>query len=314
MSTYDVTPDDEPLDVQAVNEDDVLVERLRHALSPENAVVWDDDEDDMDPGYALLRALQLDVSADLPSEPILPAGITELLPRRRHLSRTATMAVVAASVLSIGGAAAASAPGQPLAGARHAVSDAVATAVDAITPDSPVGPAVVEATHSPSPKPSPPGDAVSDAARSAAAVLQIEDNLDRAEAFLDKGRAEPAEQQLDAAARKLNYVTDLAEHARLEARLTALQTRLASMPSPSPKATHGPADDPDKGKGGKGGADSHGPDTGQGGPAVVHTPNANASSSSGRSQSSRGDTTKSTRGVAELRSTPHVPGQNKGLR
>ena len=245
MSTYDVTPDDEPLDLRAVNDDDRLVEKLRHALSPEAAVVWDDDEDDMDPGYALLRALQLDVSADLPSESILPAGVTELLPRRRHLSRTATIAVVTAGVLSIGGVAAASAPGQPLAGVRQAVSSAVADAVDAITPDKPVGPTTVEATESASPKPTPPGDSVSDAARSAAAVLQIEDNLDRASALLDDGRYEPAKAQLAAAERKLAYVVEGVDRDRLQTRLTELQARLATA---TPHATPPTGKPDDKGR------------------------------------------------------------------
>jgi hypothetical protein len=237
MTVYDVTPDDEPLDIAAVNADDALIERLRHALSPDTVVSLTDEGDSMDPGYALLRALQLDVSADLPTETIVPAGVTELLPRRRHLSRTATMAVVAAGVLSIGGVAAASAPGLPLAGARHAVSNAVASAVDAITPDSPVGPTrptLTAPTTIPSLKPTPPGDAVSDAARSASAILQIEANLDKAAAFLDEGRYEPAKAQLDAAARKLGYVTDAGEHARLGARLHELQTRLAATPHATP--------------------------------------------------------------------------------
>src|SRR3954468_24931488 len=98
MNPYDVTPDDEPLDVHAVSEDDLLVEQLRHALSPDAAVVWDDDDDELDPAFALLRALQLDVSAELPPEPFLPPGVTELLPRRRHLGRATTVAVIAASV------------------------------------------------------------------------------------------------------------------------------------------------------------------------------------------------------------------------
>ncbi|MDT7571872.1 MAG: hypothetical protein QOE05_2046 [Actinomycetota bacterium] len=243
MSTYDATPDDEPLDVRAVSQDDLLVEQLRHALSPDAAVVWDDDDDELDPAFALLRALQLDVSTDLPTETVLPAGVTELLPRRRHLSRTATIAVVAASVLSIGGVAAASAPGQPLAGVRHAVSDAVHNAVDAITPDAPVGPET-DASQSPSAKPTPPGAAVSTAARSASAVKQIEDNLDRAAALIDKGRYQPAKNQLAAAASKLHYVTDATVKAGLQSRLAALQARLAAMPTAKP--THGPSDD--KGK------------------------------------------------------------------
>lgn len=58
MSRYDVTPDDDPLDVRAVSDDDVRVELLRHALSPDAAVVWDDEDDELDPAFALLRALR----------------------------------------------------------------------------------------------------------------------------------------------------------------------------------------------------------------------------------------------------------------
>ena len=270
MSPYDVTPDDEPLDGSAVSADDLLVERLRHALSPEAAVVWDDDDDDMDPGYALLRAVQLDVSAGLDAgESILPAGVTELLPRRRHLSRGATIAVVGAAVLSIGGVAAASAPGAPLAGVRHTVTNAVAAAVHAVTPDAPVGPSV-ESTASPTAKPTPPGEAVSTAARSASAVIQIEANLDRAEALINDGRYQPAKAQLDAAARKLGYVTDAAAHARLQARLTALQSRLAAMPTakPSPGKPDGKGKPADKGNGG-----SSGEHRGAG-PDATHKPTA----------------------------------------
>src|SRR4051794_33158476 len=219
MSTYDVTPDDEPLDVTAVSADDLLVEQLRHALSPDAAVIWDDDDDELDPAFALLRALQLDVSAGLPvGESILPDGVIELLPRRRHLSRGATIAVVGAALLSIGGVAAASVPGAPLAGVRHKVTNAVASAVHAVTPDAPVGPSV-ESTASPSAKPTPPGDAVSSAARSASAVIQIEANLDRAATLIDDGRYQPAKAQLDAAARKLAYVTDASVKAGLQSRL-----------------------------------------------------------------------------------------------
>lgn len=307
MSPFDLTPGDDPLDVQAVHADDAAVERLRRALSPEGAVVWDDDDDDMDPGYALLRAVQLDVSADLPTEIVLPKGVTELVPRRRHLSRTTTMAVVAAGVLSIGGVAAASAPGQPLAGARQAVSAAVARAVDAITPDAPVGPAVAPATHSPSAKPTPPGDAVSDAARSAAAVRQIQDNLDRAEAFLGEGRTQPAQQQLDAAARKLHYVTDAAERGRLERRLTALQARLATMPTAEP--TQRPDDRRNVGKGG--GKDGQGSSSGNSGrPDVARTPNPRASSA-GRSEGARDAGGKGA--TAPVSSGPNLPGDSSGM-
>jgi hypothetical protein len=303
MTTFDVTPEDDPLDLEAVKADDAKIERLRHALSPDAAVVWDDDDDE-DPGYALLRAVQLDVSADLPDEAILPPDVVPFLPRRRHLSRTATIAVVAASVLSIGGVAAASAPGQPLAGVRHAVSDAVANAVDAITPDSPVGPTVADATKSaePTAKPTPPGDAVSDAARSASAILQIEHNLDRAAALLDDGRYAAAAPQLDAAARKLGYVIDAVEHARLEARLIGLQVRLAAAPTAEP--SHGPADGKGDGKGSNA-ADDRG-QNGKGAPAASHAPSAPPAQSN-RTQSSRGD------GLGKLRVNNRLPGDNEGV-
>ena len=63
--------DNDPIDLDAADAvvaDDALVERLRHALSPDAAVVWDDDDEDSDDlSYGLLRALQRDVSADLPA-------------------------------------------------------------------------------------------------------------------------------------------------------------------------------------------------------------------------------------------------------
>jgi hypothetical protein len=283
MTTYDVTPDDDPLDIAAVSSDDALVEQLRHALSPDAAVVWDDEDDDVDPALALLRALQVDVSAGVAadSNTILPTGVTELLPRRRHLGRGATIAVVSAAVLSVAGVAAASAPGQPLAGVRHAVSaavsHAVSHAVDALTPDSPVGP-VVEATERPSAKPMPPGDAVSAAERSASAVRQIEANLDRAAALIDDGRYQPAKNQLNAAASKLLYVTDAGVKAGLQSRLTALQSRLAAMPTAKP--TPGTSDDKgnhgqDATKGGNGGnnGSGNGGNNGNGGKAT-HSPKA----------------------------------------
>ena len=69
--------DNDPIDLDAADAvvaDDALVERLRRALSPEAAVVWGDDDDDADDlSYALLRALQSDVSTDL-DEALLPAA------------------------------------------------------------------------------------------------------------------------------------------------------------------------------------------------------------------------------------------------
>ena len=279
MSPYDVTPDPAPLDAAANSADDQLVERLRSSLTPDAEVVWGDD-DDRDAALALLRALLLDVSTDLPpaAAAILPAGVTLLLPRRRRLTRGVTVAAVAAGVLSIGGVAAASAPGQPLAGVRASVSAAVTTVVNAFTPDAPTLP-VPGHTGRPTDRPSPPGDAVSDAARSAAAGRQVRDNLDRAAVFLAHGRYAAAQEQLRAAARKLPLVTDVDEHAKLATQLAALESRLAAARSgrghgtsreqPSPGSTH-------DGRSSQGRSGSSSDSGGQvsGGGTTQHTPDA----------------------------------------
>jgi uncharacterized membrane protein YgcG len=241
MSPYDVAPDDEPLDMGAVGWDHELVEGLRRSLSPQDAVIWDDDEDDLDPAVALLRALQRDVSADLPAGTVLPAGVTPLVSRRR-LGRGATVAAIAAGVLSIGGVAAASAPGQPLSGLRSAVASAMGSVVDAVTPDAPVGPAVAEPTKSakptakPTTKPTatPAGAVGGAAARSAAAAKQVTAELEKAARFMDRGSYTAARNALDNAARKLPLVTDAATHDRLATQLSTLRSRLAS---PRPEAT-----------------------------------------------------------------------------
>lgn len=237
MSTYDDIRENDPVDMSAVAADGELVEQLRRALSPRDAVVWDDDDAELDPAFALLRALQLDVAADLPLDPILPVGVTRLTPRR--FGRTATIAAITAGVLSIGGvAAAASAPGSTLGGVRSAVSAAVSTVVNAITPDSPVGPAVAAppAKDEPSPKATPPGELVSAAARSASAATQITAELDQAGRFLTSGQYVAAKEQLDAAARKLPLVLDLETHDRLSVRLDGYR---AQLDAPRPAATHG---------------------------------------------------------------------------
>jgi hypothetical protein len=233
MTTLDITPDDDPLDAAAVVADDALVERLRRATTPQDAVVWDDDDDLDDPGYALLLALTRDVSVGIPDEDlILPVGVTPLMPRRRRLTRGAAVGLVAAGVLSVGTAAAA-APGQPLSGVRSAVASAVTSVVDAITPSEPVGP--TGAQTGASPRPTPPGVVVSAAARDAAAVTQIRANLDRAATLLRAGHDAAAKHQLDAAGRKLDLVKDVDVHAALAAELAALRSQLAA---PHPTATH----------------------------------------------------------------------------
>ncbi|MFN2523205.1 MAG: hypothetical protein ABR614_07840, partial [Mycobacteriales bacterium] len=126
-------------DLDPINADDALVERLRRALSPDDAIVWgDDDEDADDAGYALLRALQHDVS----TEPVL-APLAQVVPLRRthRLGRGAAVAAVTAGVLSLAGVAAA-ATTPPLAGVRSAVADAVHQVVDAVTPAQPTAPVV----------------------------------------------------------------------------------------------------------------------------------------------------------------------------
>jgi hypothetical protein len=238
MNRFDVTPDEDPLDMAAVASDDLLVEQLRQSLSPAAAVIWDDEEDVDDPGYAVLRGLQRDVAADLPELPsILPTEVTSLAARRRGLGRGATVAAVAAGVLSIAGAAAASQSGRPLAGVRDAVESAVTHVVDAITPSSPVGPSVARPHTSPSsvlasPKTSPRGAVVS----SASAAGQVTQALDKAQRFLDRGQNTAAQEQLDRATKALARVTNPAAHASLSARLAALKARLGPTTKPSDDA------------------------------------------------------------------------------
>jgi hypothetical protein len=225
MSQYDVTPDEEPLDMTAVSADDVLVEQLRRSMSPDAAVVWDDDDDIDDPAFALLRGLQRDVAADLPQLPsILPREVTSLAGRRRGFGRGAAVAAVTAGVLSIAGVAAAQ-PGRPLSGVRTAVESAVTHVVDAITPSSPVGPTTATTHRSPSPAASPKASPRSEAARSAA--TDVAKALDSAQRLLDRGQTTAAMQQLDRATRALARVTDPAVRVPLAARLASLNARLA---------------------------------------------------------------------------------------
>jgi len=238
---------DEPIDLDAADAvvaDDALVERLRHALSPDAAVVWDDDDVDSDDlSYALLRALQRDVSTDL-GDPAPVAEVVPLAERRRRFGRAATVAAVAAGVLSVAGAAAAatSSPGDPLYGVRSAVSSAVHNALDAITPPkSGDAPAPVAAT--PTATISPRGAQVSAAARSAGAVVQIEERLTVAARLIDNGRGIAAGEVLDQAQRRLLLVSDVAQRSAFQLRIDALRARIAALPSSHGKPTSGPAVD-----------------------------------------------------------------------
>jgi hypothetical protein len=270
MTPYDVTPDDEPLDMTLISADDEMVESLRRSvspsLSPEAAVVWDDDEDDSDPAYALLRLLQRDVSEDLPvAGSSLPPEVTPLIPRQRRFGRGTTVAAIAVGVISLGGVAAASVPGAPLAGVRQSIATAVSNVVQAITPSSPVGPATASPTPSASPSETPEaeptedapaaadrtatqqaqpgqplrsGHVVSAAARSAAAAKQVKADLDRAERFLDAKDYPAARSSLDAAAHQLPLVLDGSTHDALQKRLSQLRARLSGHPaSPHPSVS-----------------------------------------------------------------------------
>jgi hypothetical protein len=229
MSLYDVTPDEEPLDMTAVAADDAKVEQLRRSMSPDSAVVWDDDDDIDDPAFALLRGLQRDVAADLPQLPsILPREVTSLASRRRGFGRGAAVAAVTAGVLSVAGVAAAQ-PGRPLSGVRIAVESAVTHVVDAITPSAPVGPTSATAHRSPSAAASPKASPRSEAASSAAA--DVTKALDSAQRLLDRGQTTAAKEQLDRATRALARVTDPAVRAPLAARLGVLNARLAGSHS-----------------------------------------------------------------------------------
>ena len=237
-----MTPED-PIELDAaaaVQADDALVERLRSALSPEDAVVWDDDEDvDDDLSYALLRALQRDVSmvAEAPAARVVP-----LSPRSRRLGRTATVATVAAALVSVAGVAAAatSSPGDPLYGVRSAVASAVHDAVDAVTPTKPIGPSAAHpAAATPTATISPRGAQVSTAARSAGAVVQIEERIATATRLLDAGRPRPAGEVLDQAQRRLPLVSDVARRADFQQQIDALRARAAAMSAPHGKPSPG---------------------------------------------------------------------------
>jgi hypothetical protein len=238
--------------MSSVAADEVMVERLRRSLSPDAAVVWDDDDDVDDPAFALLRGLQRDVAADLPQLPsILPREVTSLESRRRGLGRGAAVAAVTAGVLSIAGVAAAQ-PGRPLSGVRTAVESAVTHVVDAITPSAPVGPTAVQPHRSPSSAASPKSSPRSEAARSAAAAAEVTQALDKAQRFLDRGQTTAAQEQLDRATRALARIADPAVRGPLATRLAALSGRLGTT-QPSADSNGSGKDDT--------GADDHGKST-----------------------------------------------------
>ena len=238
--------DSDPNDLDAADAvvaDDALVERLRHALSPDAAVVWDDDDEDSDDlSYGLLRALQRDVSADLPA-PAAAGVVVPLASRRRRLGRSATVAAVAVGVLSAAGVAAAatSSPGSPLYGVRSAVSSAVHDALDAVTPSKSAPSAPVAAT--PTVTLSPPGTQVSTAARSANAVIVIDERLALAARLVAAGRGTAAGEVLDQAQRRLPLVSDPAQRSDFQQRIDALRVQVAALLSPHRKPTSGPAVD-----------------------------------------------------------------------
>jgi uncharacterized membrane protein YgcG len=136
------------------------------------------------------------------------------------------------------------------------VTNAVTSVVDAITPSAPVGPKTQppQTTDRPSVEATPPGQATAAAVRSASAALQVQQNLDKAAAFLAAGKDEAAAEQLNAAQRKLALVLDPSMRAKLGAELSALRARLASpRPARSPGA---PADKGSSSSKGGNGADA----------------------------------------------------------
>jgi len=211
----DPTRPDDPIDFAAVSATDALVERLRASLhaaeGPRDAVVWgDDDDDDADePGYALLRALQRDVSADLPTPVASGHSVVALDSRRRGKRRVATVAAVTAGVLSLAGAAAASSsPGDALYGVRSAVASAVDSVLDAVTPSTPVGPKRDGVLAGPSATATAGirGDQVSDQARSDNAVRQITERVATARRLIAQEKWAPALNVLAQAERSLAVV------------------------------------------------------------------------------------------------------------
>ncbi|MCU1672890.1 MAG: hypothetical protein JWN77_1003 [Frankiales bacterium] len=213
----------DPSELDAIAADDQLVERLRRSLSPDAAVVWDEDDDTDDAGYALLTALQHDVSA-----PAAPSAGAVVPLRRRRLNRGATVAALTAGVLSLGGVAAAAAT-PPLAGVRAAVASAVSHVVDAVTPSQPIGPSAASpaasAATTPTVRATPPGRSVSDAVRAASADRQVARLLVRARTLLAAGDLSAARAALDAAARELAFV-DAADRQRYRTQIQALRAAL----------------------------------------------------------------------------------------
>ena len=290
---------DEPMDLEAVAADDALVERLRRSLSPHDAVVWGDDEDDSeDLSYALLHALQSDVSAELPPAPALPATVVPLASRRRALGRTATVTAIAAGVLSLAGASAAatSSPGDPLYGMRSAVASAVQEVVDAITPAAPIGPVQNDpaAAATPTATVSPPGAAVSAAARSASAVRQIQERLTTADRLLDDGRAKPAGQVLDQAERRLPLVLDTTVRKSLQDQINALRARASAMLATPPSTKPQPERSAPPRRGDKGNEVRPEPDSRKATPKPERSAAANRGSGGGSSQAEDEATTEDT--------------------
>jgi hypothetical protein len=144
----------------------------------------------------------------------------------------------------------------------------------------------------PTPTPTQPGQLVSAAARNASGIQQVGDNLDRAAAFLKAGRLAAARQQLDAAERKLVYVTDSDAHSALAARLADLRAQLAAQPTAAP--SHGrPAGKPGKAQPAPGGSKAPDKSTGPAGsgsnsrPNVVPSQSARNNTGPGRSSEVR---------------------------
>lgn len=224
-----------PSQPAAVQRDDELIERLRRAVTTD-AVVWGDDEPEDDPAIAALLAVLKDVTG-MPLVEVAPLAVVLPLRRRRGLVRGSAVAACALGLLSVAGVAAAS-PGSPLYAVRTAVSSAVRSVVDVVSPSGPAAAAsrslpslqfrpspTATATHLPVlPTVSTPAPiAASPAVRTVEAARRVAALLDRAQVHLSAGRYVPAGQLLDLAERRLPEVSVQDGRTGLAARLAALR-------------------------------------------------------------------------------------------
>ena len=224
-----------PNQPDAIQRDEDAIERLRRAVTT-GAVVWGDDEPEDDPAIAALLALLRDVTPAPPVE-VAPLAVVLPLRPRRGLVRGSAVAACALGLLSVAGVAAAS-PGSPLYAVRTAVSSAVRSVVDVVSPSGPAAAAshpLPSTQLRPSPTPTatllptlpavsaPPRTAAPPPARTVEAARLVAALLDRAQVHLSARRYVPAGQLLDLAERRLPEVAVQDGRTGLAARLAVLR-------------------------------------------------------------------------------------------